>query len=108
MQVKPYTVANMKFSIRELFTLDHALRNHLARNEATQQEINQEMDLLDKINDGIREIRRKRRYGEEGQKAERIQSTVKVSSGERSKRSYHGTVKSSLQQGNGRGKQPRL
>lgn len=61
--MKPYTVANMKLSMRELFTLDHALRKHLKRNEATQVEISQEMALLDKLNDGIREIRRKRRYG---------------------------------------------
>lgn len=72
MQVKPYTVANMQFSIRDLYILDHALRNYLARNEATQVEISQERDLLDKVNDGIRDIRRQRRYGQKEQKQSRI------------------------------------
>ena len=59
--MKPYKVVNLQLSIRDLFIIDHALRSHILRPDATAEENKQENELLDLINDGIRRIRREGR-----------------------------------------------
>lgn len=45
---------------KELFILDHALRYYTAREGAPEKDVEEENTLLDKVNDNIRALKRKR------------------------------------------------
>lgn len=49
----------VELSKKELFILDHALRYYTAREGAPEKDIEEENTLLDKVNDCIKELKRK-------------------------------------------------
>lgn len=52
--------ALMELSKKELFILDHALRYYTAREGAPEKDVEEENALLDRVNDSIKELKRKR------------------------------------------------
>ena len=57
---KPFSVVDLKVSIRDLYIMDHALRSHLKRKNITEIEKKQENEIRDRVNDGIKAIRQRR------------------------------------------------
>ena len=48
----------MELSRKELFILDHALRYRIKRVNALERELQEENELLDKVNSGIKKLNR--------------------------------------------------
>lgn len=51
---------NIALSYKELFILDHALNHYMSRTLATQSDINDESELLNRLNDGIKALKWKK------------------------------------------------
>ena len=48
---------DIALSYKELFILDHALNHYMNRPLASQADINDESELLDRLNDGLRKLK---------------------------------------------------
>lgn len=54
----------VELGYKQLMILDHALNYYINRPHATQRDVNDENDLLDRINDNIKILKGRRQHGE--------------------------------------------